>query len=126
VFERLGMPYEALELLFGLESDGPDRPHLRPGSKILVRLPNLFGFLMSIGRIERQLATMLITQPKRYTQLITGMSADLSPTQWLDIVQEVANETTKVARMNILIPPINHDAAPDVIQCTEKTRHRFT
>jgi phosphohistidine swiveling domain-containing protein len=104
VFERLGMPYEALELLFGLESDGPDRPHLRPGSKILVRLPNLFGFLMSIGRIERQLATMLITQPKRYTQLITGMSADLSPTQWLDIVQEVANETTKVARMNILIP----------------------
>ncbi|SDI10502.1 PEP/pyruvate-binding domain-containing protein [Proteiniclasticum ruminis] len=33
VFESMGIPYEGLELLLGVEEDGPRKPHLKPGMR---------------------------------------------------------------------------------------------
>jgi phosphohistidine swiveling domain-containing protein len=104
VFERMGMPYEALELLFGLESDGPDKPHMRPGSGFLKRIPNVLGFLISIARIEHHLTKLLSQKSKQYARLIETMKPNLSLNEWLDVVEALIDETTSVARMNIMIP----------------------
>jgi pyruvate,water dikinase len=41
VFEALGMPREALEILAGIESQGEDRPAFKPSSKTFVHLPRM-------------------------------------------------------------------------------------
>jgi phosphohistidine swiveling domain-containing protein len=104
VFERMGMPYEALELLFGLESDGPDKPHMRPGAGFLKRIPNVIGLVLRILRIEHDLQQLLVHKPKRYQHVIDTMKQGLSLPQWLELVETLIHETADVARMNIMIP----------------------
>lgn len=104
VFERLGMPYEALELLSGLEQDGPDKPHMRPGIGILARLPRLIGFTLSFVGIEWQLKRLLHVKKDQYKNLSQQMTLDLSSTAWLDMANKVFAETKTVVRFNILIP----------------------
>ena len=41
IFEVLGMPREALEILAGIESAGQDRPIFRPSNKTFVHLPRM-------------------------------------------------------------------------------------
>jgi pyruvate,water dikinase len=104
VFERLGMPYEALELLFGLEQDGPDKPHMRPGAGILARLPRLVIFAFSFVWIEWQLKRLLRVKKEKYKSLICLMTPDLSSAAWLDMAGRIFTETKLVAHFNIMIP----------------------
>lgn len=104
VFERFGMPYEALELLFGLENEGPDKPHMRPGYRIITRLPRFLAFAIRLLRIESQLARLLKTKRKNYERLISQMSPSLSERQWIELANQVFNETKPVAYFNIMIP----------------------
>jgi len=104
VFERFGMPYEALELLFGLETEGPDKPHMRPGWRIIARLPRFLAFAIRLLRIEAQLSHLLKTKRKQYETLIQQMSPSLTEDQWLELAKAVFNETKPVAYFNIMIP----------------------
>jgi len=104
VFERFGMPSEALELLFGLELDGPEKPHLRPGIGIVSRLPRFIAFAFDFMRIESQFAHLLKPKKERYTELIRQMSPDLSASEWLDLTNKVFKETESVAYFNIMLP----------------------
>ncbi len=104
VFERLGMPYEALELLFGLELDGPEKPHMRPGSGILPCLPRLLQFTGNFLRSEHHYKKMVRTKESAYNSLIRSMNACDTPARWLELVQSILNETRTVAYFNILIP----------------------
>lgn len=104
VFERLGMPYEALELLFGLEVDGPEKPHMRPGVGILPRLPRLLAFAIHLIWIEWQFKRMLQTKKDSFNLLINKMNSTLSPEEWLDLVSSIFEETKSVAYFNIIIP----------------------
>ncbi|OGS53813.1 MAG: hypothetical protein A2Y20_03545 [Firmicutes bacterium GWF2_51_9] len=104
VFERLGMPYEALELLFGLEQEGPEKPRMRPGIKIVFQLPRLMSFAFDFIRIEARFKTLLQTKKKRYEELVREMSQDLSDKEWLDLANRVYAETRSVAYFNIMLP----------------------
>lgn len=104
VFERLGMPYEALELLFGLEQEGPDKPHLRPGIRIIPRLPRLLRFTFDFIRIESQFDKLLQSKKERYEELIRGMSPDLSDQEWLALANQIFIETQPVVYFNIMLP----------------------
>jgi len=104
VFERFGMPYEALELLFGLETEGPDKPHMRPGLRIITKLPRFLAFATRLLRIESHLSRLVKTKRKKYERLISQMSPSLSEHQWIDLANQIFDETKPVAYFNIMIP----------------------
>lgn len=104
VFERLGLPGEALELLFGLEQEGPDKPHMRPGPAILARIPGLARFTFSFFGISRQLKRLIQDKELAYRQLNERMTSGLTSAEWLDLAMQVHLITKKVAYFNIIIP----------------------
>jgi phosphohistidine swiveling domain-containing protein len=104
VFERLGMPYEALELLFGLEHEGPDKPRMRPGAGILARLPYLAAFVFRFIWIEWSFKRLLKEKQSKYQNLVRQMKPGLTAAEWLDMARRVFDETIPVAYFNIMIP----------------------
>jgi phosphohistidine swiveling domain-containing protein len=104
VFERLGMPGEALELLLGLEQDGPEKPHLRPGFGILPRLPRLLAFGLSFIGINHRLNRLIKVKKASYETIVIGMNKDREPSEWLQMALQVFDETKEVAYYNIMIP----------------------
>lgn len=104
VFERLGMPAEALELLFGLEREGPEKPHMQPGMVILLRMPRLIGFLFSLLRLEHRLEPLLRRKMAEYKSLENRMPQEHTPREWLDLAEQIHEATRPVAYFNIMIP----------------------
>lgn len=104
VFESLGMPYEALELLLGLEMDDNQKPHMKPGVGIVPRVPGLLAFTAQFFSAEKRFQRMYDKKVEAYLQLVKRMEADLSPIQWLDMAEEIFQETEEVAYFNIIIP----------------------
>lgn len=104
VFESLGMPYEGLELLLGLEQDGPKKPHIRPGIGIMKRLPSLLSILFSVMSAERRFRNILPKKKAVYDDLISKTQAAHDPTAFLDIAKRLFQETEQVAYFNIIIP----------------------
>jgi phosphohistidine swiveling domain-containing protein len=104
VFERLGMPGEALELLLGLEQDGPDKPHMRPGPGIIARLPHLLAFAFSLAGINGRLNRLIRTKTAAYAKLVTQMAAEHDPSEWLQLAAQIFDETKEVAYFNIMVP----------------------
>lgn len=104
VFERLGMPAEALELLFGLEEDGPEKPEMRPGPGALVRLPGLLFFTMGLVGIHSRLYRLTRRKRPAYERLALQMEEEQSPAERLQWASQVFDETKEVAYYNIIIP----------------------
>jgi pyruvate,water dikinase len=104
VFESLGMPYEALELLLGLELDGPQKPHIRPGFGVIPRVPSLLSFTAKFLSAEKQFRKMMETKRTAYEKMMEEMKPDLTSAQWLDIAMRIFVETEPVAYFNIMIP----------------------
>ena len=85
VFERLGMPAEALELLFGLEQEGPDKPKMRPGLAIIARLPGLFLYTMSLVGINYRINRLVNLKKPAYVKLAEAMEEEREPAEWLKL-----------------------------------------
>jgi phosphohistidine swiveling domain-containing protein len=104
VFERLGMPGEALELLLGLEQDGPEKPHMKPGAGIVRRLPHLFAFAVQLGGIHGRLRRLSLKKKPAYELLAAKMEVGRTPMEWLHLATDILNETKDIAYYNIMIP----------------------
>lgn len=103
-FESLGIPYEALELLLGLEMDGPQKPNFRPGLGVIRRVPSLLSFTAQFLAAEKQFKQMMRTKRDAYLKLIKEMKPDLTPAKLLETAQGIFDETEPVAYFNIMIP----------------------
>lgn len=103
-FESLGMPYEALELLLGLEMDGPQKPHIRPGIGVMRRVPSLLSFTAQFLAAEKQFKVMMRTKREAYLKLFGDMKPDPTPAEWLETAMRIFDETEPVAYFNIMIP----------------------
>lgn len=108
VFERLGMPYEAIELLLGLEAEGPRKPHFRPGMRTIFLIPRALAFGTGLLFIEARLEKLLKRKKQIYQEIaskLSGkMSGQLSPKELLDISDKLFKETKSVVQYNIIIP----------------------
>jgi len=104
VFERLGMPGEALELLFGLEQDGPDKPHMRPGRSIIARLPQLLSFVLSLVGINSRLGRLINEKSIAFEKLAGQMSLEHEQSDWLQLAAQIFDEVEEVAYYNIMVP----------------------
>lgn len=104
VFESLGIPYEALELLLGLEIEGDQKPHMNPGLGILPRLPSLLSFAYDFLSAEKKFCQIYDQKYQDYLKLAEKMEKDLSPWELLDVAEQIFLVTDKVAYFNIIIP----------------------
>ena len=104
VFERLGMPAESLELLYGLEQDGPEKPKMRPGLGIISRLPGLLAFAMSLVGIHYRLNRLIKVKKPVYEKLAVSMESERDPEELLKLAFQIFDETRTVAYYNIIIP----------------------
>lgn len=104
VFERLGMPAEALELLFGLEQDGPEKPKMQPGIGIIHRLPGLMSFSISLVGINNRLDRLVKVKKPAYEKLATNMENELDTREYLQLASQIFDETREVAYYNIMVP----------------------
>lgn len=104
VFERLGMPAEALELLFGLEEDGPEKPKMKPGFGIVARLPGLLAFTISLVGIHHRLHRLIKVKKQIYAKLFIRMEEERESEDWMQLASQIFEETKVVAYYNIMIP----------------------
>lgn len=103
-FERLGMPGEALELLQGLEKDAPERPKMRPGLKMIARLPRLVFFGLSFVGILQRFNSLMKKKKPIYETLAAKMEENLDEVELLEMASRVFDETKEIAYYNIVIP----------------------
>lgn len=106
VFERLGMPYESLELLLGLESEGSQKPRMHPGMKSIYLLPRMAGFAVSLSFIELRLKRLINSKNKKYRVLSSKIEREVSPEGLLSLAETLFAETRPVVYFNIMIPLI--------------------
>ena len=104
VFESLGIPYEGLELLLGIEQDGPRKPHIKPGMKIMGRVPSLLSLTRSFLSAEKRYRLMEPSKRKVYEEILREIKESGSKEEDLRIARKIAEETEKVAYFNIILP----------------------
>ena len=104
VFESMGIPYEGLELLLGLEEDGPRKPHLKPGMRALKRAPSLLKLTASFLTAEKKYWKMEERKRSRYEELAVAIEDANSPEECLVLAKEVLKETEPVTYYNIMLP----------------------
>jgi len=104
VFESLGIPYEGLELLLGLEQDGPKKPHIKPGMKIMGRVPSLFSLTRSFLTAEKRYRQIEPYKRGVYEYIQREVDESRSKEEDLRIARKIAEETESVAYFNIILP----------------------
>ena len=104
VFERLGMPHETIELLLGLEAEGPQKPHFHPGPRTIFLMPRVLVFGAGLLLIEARLGKLLKRKQQIYQEIAAKMSGQLSPEDLIDLSDKLFEETKSVVQYNILIP----------------------
>lgn len=107
VFKRLGMPAETLELMMGIDVEGPDKPKYKPGIRTFLLIPRMIVFIFKImrygGKLNKFIQSMTLAE---YTPLVK--SSDDSENQIImkEIEQKI-KAASEIARYNIIIPLIS-------------------
>lgn len=104
IFELMGMPRETLELLMGIEAEGPEKPSFRPTPKTYTLLPRMVRFGLDKARFARRLEAFL---PAMQEQLQAfrgkGVSA-LSERELLHEIDQLYPLAQEIAYYNIVTP----------------------
>jgi pyruvate,water dikinase len=89
IFEVLGMPREALEILAGIESTGTDRPMFRPSSRTFVHLPRMLLTTFRKLLFSKSIEVFLIEYGEHYNR-INSMNLDtLDIQETIDYIDEL-------------------------------------
>ncbi|HRW92325.1 MAG TPA: glycerol-3-phosphate acyltransferase [Thermotogota bacterium] len=104
LFQRLGMPRELLELLLGLEEEGPEKPRFRPSLKTMGYLP--FFLLFFLGKIgfRLQVRTFLRTFRARFDAIASLELHRMETQQLQDTLDQLLHLSTRAAYFNITVP----------------------
>ncbi|HNS51740.1 MAG TPA: PEP/pyruvate-binding domain-containing protein [Anaerolineae bacterium] len=104
IFEMLGMPRESLELLLGLELEGPEKPTFRPGAKTYALLPKMLRFAADKVRIERRVQSYLPAARAGFAALPDGPLHQVSEVGLLEAVDRNYGLAQEAAYYNIVVP----------------------
>jgi pyruvate,water dikinase len=104
IFALLGLPRETLELLMGIEVEGPERPSFRPTTKTYRLLPRMLRFGLDKVRFSRKIETFLPAMESEFRPFELPRGEELSEDQLLEridrlcpLVQETAYYNTVIA-----------------------------
>ncbi|MCB1515993.1 MAG: hypothetical protein KDJ19_00005 [Hyphomicrobiaceae bacterium] len=100
VFELLGMPPDALEVMMGLPNT--PRPRFRAPQRLLVRLPRLLGFAGHLWAYEKRIASQV--------DWISRVIAECEHEDWA-----ILDQTQVIAKIERLLPEIGHAAELNIV-----------
>ncbi len=100
VFELLGLPRESLELLLGIEVEGPERPSFKPSRRTYMLLPRMLRFGLDKARFSRRIEAFLPAMKCQFQPFELRQGRDLSPIQLLEKIDGLAPLVQETAYYN--------------------------
>lgn len=104
IFESMGLPRETLEILAGIEVEGPDRPSFRPSPKTYRLIPRMLRFAADKLRFDRKVKTFVPAMKKQYQALPLDRVDQLEDRQLLEEINRLFALNQKTAYYNIVTP----------------------
>jgi pyruvate,water dikinase len=104
VFELLGLPRETLELLMGIEVEGPERPSFKPSPSTYALLPRMLRFALDKARFARKIEAFLPAMEKTFRAFRDRQGAVLSERQLLAEIDRLYPLAQETAYYNIVTP----------------------
>jgi len=103
ILELLGLPRESLELLIGVEVEGPERPRFKPSAKTYALLPRMLRFGWDKLRFSRKIDAFLPEMRRQFQPFERQQGQDLSPVQLLERIDGLAPLVQETAYYNTVI-----------------------
>lgn len=104
VFEQLGMPYETLELMMGLENEGSDKPKFHMSSKTYRLTPRFIRFFLSFVRIENRFNKQLKKKISEFRKNNVEIQESVSVEQLWQQTQNIFEDMKPMVYYNIVLP----------------------
>jgi len=104
ILELMGLPRETLELMMGLEVEGPEKPSFRPSTKTYALLPRMMRFAVHKLRIERKVQPFLAAAKAAFDSLPDVLDPDLGEVELLEAIDRNCKLAQEVAYYNIVVP----------------------
>ncbi len=89
IFERLGMPYETLELMMGLENEGQDKPKFHMSTHTVKLIPRFLRFFLSFIRLESRFS-------KHMSTIMNDFKASIKKIEQSESVEELFHQTLAI------------------------------
>jgi phosphohistidine swiveling domain-containing protein len=103
IFERLGLPRETLELLMGIEVEGPERPAFKPTSRTYALLPRLLCFAAAKLRFTHVVEGFLSSMWRKF-HTFPWAEIQASERELLDEIDRLYPLAQEAAYYNIVTP----------------------
>ena len=104
IFERLGFPPDAIELLSGLGPEGPKKPTFRPTVKTLPLLPKMIRCAVHKLRFQRPLTEFLDRTRAAFDEFGATDISDKTDREVVTMVERLYDITQHTAYFNIVAP----------------------
>ena len=104
IFELLGLPREALELLMGIEVEGPEKPSFRPGSRTYMLLPHMLGFAWTKLRFGHRTERFQARARAQYRTFERSALDGLGERALVAEIDRLYAVTQETAYYNIVVP----------------------
>jgi pyruvate,water dikinase len=104
VFELLGLPRETLELLMGIEVEGPERPSFKPSPSTYALLPRMVRFGLEKAWFARRVDAFLPVKEEEFRAFQDRQASELSEQQLLEEIDRLFPLAQEAAYYNIVTP----------------------
>ncbi len=104
IFESLGLPAEALEIMMGLGPEGAQKPKLRPSPQTLRHVPRMLRFGVDKLTFARKLKTFSPAMREQCQAFRLDEAEKLSETELMTKIDEVYGLTQDTAYYNVVAP----------------------
>jgi phosphohistidine swiveling domain-containing protein len=104
IFDSLGMPPESLELMMGVQAEGPEKPRMMPSHKALRHGFRMLGFALDKYRFARKTERFLPRTRAWYDEFRKTDLAGLDDDAILSLVDRLYEYTLATAYHNVVTP----------------------
>jgi pyruvate,water dikinase len=104
VFESLGFPREALEIMMGVGTTGLERPSFKPSGRTFRHTPRMVRFAADKLTFDRRIAAFIPVMHKRYRAFHFEQAGGLSERELLAEIDKLYALTQQTAYFNIVGP----------------------
>jgi pyruvate,water dikinase len=104
IFELLGLPRETLELLMGIEVEGPERPSFKPTAKTYTLMPRMLRFGVDKVAFARRVDAFLPSMENNLQAFDRDLVSTLGERELLDEIDRLYPLAQETAYYNIVIP----------------------
>ena len=103
VFELMGLPRETLELLMGIQVEGPERPSFKPSLKTYRKLLRMLRFVLGKAGFSRRIETFLTAKESEFQSSELRKGEELSEAQLLERIDRLSSLVEETAYYNTVI-----------------------